>query len=513
MTRRLAALGTILLLAQGALAQDVALKSERTRWRLTIERLDLDRENLGLVGAHYDVLEPFSFLPGVYTGIGGFAAVTGRSGGFFTGGVTLGYLREVIESWNVDVGVFAGAGGGGGGTGRTDGLFLRPHFAIEREIGLVAVRAEAAFVEYGPGEFDDLHLALGISLPSESLQAREGSRGRHIPAEAIAERRLRVAPSYLLLDTGSDDSLRGGGGFDDLQMVGVNVDYFVNEWLFFPVGIWGAVNGDVAGFGLALAGFGVSLPLFADGVRLEAKAMAGAGGGGDVDTGGGFGWQGMAGLHASATSRVGVSLMAGLTDFPDGDFDATTLSAGLTWTARSPELRLDYPRSRLLQEGLSTEDVDVSTTRFQVLNKTYVPDGSAKRTDGRDLEDTIQLIGLGVEQPITSWLSVTAKGYGAYLGDAGGYGELLGGLRYELRPFADERHAFSAAAEAGAAGGGGVDVGSGLLYQFTGGYRWQFSDQFSLYLEAGYAEADRGSFEAVAYQVGLAWSLQRAWFR
>ena len=58
-------------------------------------------------------------------------------------------------------------------------------------------------------------------------------------------------------------------------------------------------------------------------------------------------------------------------------------------------------------------------------------------------------------------------------------------------------------------GGGGVDIGSGLLYELTAGYRYQVSPLFAITAEAGGVNADKGSFEAGVFQLGINWSMQR----
>ena len=74
--------------------QEIGLVSERTRLRFTLERVDSDGGTLDLVGAHYDWLEPFDVVPGLYVGIGGFGGVAGDQGGFLSGGVTVGFRQH-----------------------------------------------------------------------------------------------------------------------------------------------------------------------------------------------------------------------------------------------------------------------------------------------------------------------------------------------------------------------------------------------------------------------------------
>ena len=87
------------------------------------------------------------------------------------------------------------------------------------------------------------------------------------------------------------------------------------------------------------------------------------------------------------------------------------------------------------------------------------------------------------------------------------------GLKAEIEPHGLEGHYFFVLAETGAAGGGGVDVGSGWIYNFSVGYRTRLTDSLLLDLEAGRFEADKGSFSGVTYTIGIGWDLNRAFLK
>lgn len=514
MSRTLASTAALLLgLAAPVFPQDISLTSKLTRWRISAEHFSVDaNENLGLVGVHLDVLEPFRAVPDVFVGAGGYAAVVGNRGGLVLGGLTLGYTRELWEHWNVELAVFAGGGGGGGGQ-EFDGFVYRPHVALEREIGLLALRVELAKLEQPDGELDDTHLAFGFTLPSELLLARETGRSRLIPDEALIERKIRISPAYLVLDPDSGSQLDSGPATSDIEMLGIRLDYFVSDFLFFPVEAYGAIDGGADGFAMGMAGIGTSWPTPWERARVELRGLVGTGGGGGVSTGGGYLWQARAGIAAELIGNLSLELGGGLTSFPDGDFDATTWTAGIGWSSRSPELSLDYPRSRLLREGVSGEDAQVTTSRFQLLNKIYSPPSSAVKKDGSEYDSALSLIGLGFEQPVSGRFALTGRAFSAYDGDVGGYAEGLLGAKYEVSPFGDDAHSFSVTGEAGAGGGGGVDVGDGLIFHLSAGYRFAFGERLSFLFDIGKVEASDGSFEGESYTFGLAWHLPRAYFR
>ena len=516
-TKRMKALcgALLVLLASSVAAQDdVQVESRPTRWRLTWERFDPEDDlDVDLVGVQYDVMTPILRLSSLYASAGVFTAVSGNRGGFYAAGIGGGFAQRLGGGWIVDLGVLAGGGGGGGGE-RMDGLFVRPSVALEREFRSFGVRVEAAHLDFPDADLRDTHVAAGLTLASELLLGREGDAQAPLPQRALRERPLRVVPTAMRLELEDGTRRKSGRGLgDSIELLGLEADYFLNDWIYVPAAAFGAIDGGVAGFGCALAGLGLSLPLVGDALRVEAQASAGAGGGGDLDTGGGFLWQALGGLHFESPFGIGLSARAGLLSAPDGDLDATAFTAGLSWSSRGIELAYDYPRDGLASEGIDQEFAGIDHPRLVIANKLYSPDADAHREDGEAYERSIELVGVGFDQPLAEWLFLTARAYTAWDGDVGGYAEGLLGLRLETRPFRDERHAFSFGGAAGPAGGGGVDVDSGLLFDWGGGYAFSFTESLALTLRAGRFEAHHGSFEGELYEIGLSWDLRRPFLR
>ena len=79
--------------------------------RFSFEEIDMPDagEKMGLysIGA-YDQLNSW-----LYGGITLYGAATGRRGGFFTGGYSLGIEHHLSDNWILDAGSYVGAGGGG----------------------------------------------------------------------------------------------------------------------------------------------------------------------------------------------------------------------------------------------------------------------------------------------------------------------------------------------------------------------------------------------------------------
>ena len=504
------------LIAGPASAQDITLDSHPTRWRLTLERFEADENNdLGLVGLHVDLLDIWpSEVPGLYAGVGGHGAVTGTTGGLFYGGATLGWLRELYPGWNLDFGMMVGAGGGGGAdTG--SGLVLRPHAALERVIGLSAVRLEVAYLDFVNGEIEDTHLALGLSLPGEILEARQGRPPEFIPPSELIWRRIRITPTLTRLSPSSDSVMTDGEPMEeDVDLAGVELDYFLGEKLYVPFEVNAAVGGGAGGFLTAMTGLGISWPLGIPGLSVDGKVLLGAGGGGDVDSGGGFLWGANAGLAWAILRDVSLQLLGGYLSAPDGEFEGATASAGVSWSPRAAELAFGYPREALARQGLPASEARLDPMRIQLLHKSYFPSNDAHKENGGELDDALQLLGIGIQRPIgilQQDFAVTAEAFAAWDGGVGGYAEGLLGLQYELAPFKDARfHRVTLRGAVGAGGGGDVDTGPGLIYALSAGWRFQYSQSIALSADIGSVEADTGSFHAEAFTLGVSYVLNRA---
>ena len=307
----------LLLVLSGAsvAAQEIQLQQKHTRWRVGYQEIEADgKEDLGLIGLHYDVLGVLDVFPALYLGAGGFVGATGNSGGFFLAGLTVGGIWQPAPMWILDSGVFAGGGGGGGGLAET-GLAMQPFVAIERSFGLYGLRAEFAYFDMD--EFEgDWTASIGFTLASELLIARDRRQTGRISFDSIVRRETRVGARTLWLRPSDDSVTRGGDPMTvDIGTVGLGIDYFLDDYIHFPIEAYGAVRGDVGGFVMASAGVGVSVPI-TRGTSFEIAASAVTGGGGNVSTRG-AGWHARAGVRTNVLPNVALEVMGGALSFPD----------------------------------------------------------------------------------------------------------------------------------------------------------------------------------------------------
>lgn len=510
---RLSPLIALCLLGSSSLAQDIELQRTHSRWRLGLETLDADdRGDAQLVGVHYDLLGVLDDYRPFYAGVGAYTQFAGDLSGVFAAGFTSGVRYPIDPNWGFEAGVFLGGGGINNRSGQR-GWIARPFVALERRFTRFGLRAELAYFD-----IDDLDgslgFSLGLTLPSEWLVAEPSQLPDRIPKSALVPRETRITPRFVSVNPSSSAESRDGqalGG--DFELLGLGLDYFLNEHWFLPVEAYGASGGDVDGFGLALVGIGYRQPIAGRRLDLEAKALVGVASGGQVNTGGGLGASLGAGLRANLTSQISAELGSSILTAPNGEFSATTVSLGLSWSAFPIELSHSYPRGKLWDSGISDEDATIGDTRLGVVSKFYSPTSDSRTKSGTALRETISLIGLELVEPINELFSATGRTFVAWNGEVGSYREALLGLRVSHSTFEKPEYVFSFGFEAGAAGGGGVDVGSGLLTNLNVGFQYVLSSNSRIQLEYGRSKAASGSFEAESVSVGMSWNLRRAMIR
>jgi len=470
------------------------------RYRFSYEDIPVSSsEDMGTVGVHYDT-KPFDTFSDVYLGFGGFGAMAGDRGGFFTGGATLGVhsfldVPNMADNYAFDMGFFAG-GGGGADAFPGGGLMLRSHLMLEKELDLVTLRygfSRTDFPNTTNSNDSDTHISIGLSIPERNFSSKIFKDAGVTLKEHQMSR--RIVPVMMWYSPDSDAKKRSGGALTaDISLLGFQQHQYLDDNLYRTFEAYGAGGGGTDGFAKVLGGLGVNYPVF-NWVNVDAKLSLGMAGGGDIDTGGGLIIQPMAGLEIPLFSHWSLKPMIGKTYAPDGNFSATTTELGITWTGNKV-----------------TRDTDVfrpSETNFSIRNKTYFPDDSARTKSGGIYSSQINQLGIELSKPVNDWLSLSGSAYGAYGGGVGAYAEGLFGVKLEPKGMYNNSNQLDWSPllryEIGVGGGGGMDVGEGLIHQWTIGVEY---DNFlgGAAFEFGRMEGlDGGTFGANVLQLGFTW--------
>lgn len=509
--RRLCALSFgVLCMAAPAWAditESAVLRSKPALLRMSYEVLDIGpSETMGLAGVHYLV----NVHPNWYVGASGFGALAGERGGFFTGGFTVGTGKRFASKWLLDAGLFVG-GGGGGAALQGGGMMLRPHLGISRDMGSVMLGAGVSYVKFPDGGIDSTQLNLSLGIPFEVHYGRASDVGKPVHSNDLFGLKLQqaewLATAGEYHPTDKAQTTAGAAMTSPLKRVGFEYRRHLDAHRYYFVETAGAIDGQSDGYAELLAGAGYRVALLSPRLHLGASLAAGGAGGGQVDTGGGLVAKARVGLDYDFTPSLKLGLEGGRIESV-GSFGANFY--GLSLGYRVGELSA-APRGgdgQSIGDGQSMNDVRLAGWRLISVHHTSF---NAARKNGN--HQNLSLVGLKIEKFLTDAFYLTGQAHGAYAGDAGGYAVGLIGAGWEIPLRNDGRLSFNAELTAGAAGGGGVDVGGGAIIQPQVGLTWRLSQQFAARLEAGRVIALEGKLDSNVIGVGLIYEFSRPEYR
>ncbi len=479
---------------------DVAKKPPT--WRNRILRFSFEEIDMPDVGEQmglYGIGAYEHFNPWLYGGITAYGAATGRRGGFFTGGYTLGMESKLTDKWYVDFGGYVGAGGGGAAADG-GGLHIRPHIGIKYNFNWGLLGLNYNYVDFPNGDISSDAIALSMDFPFSSLIDNSEDNGLttndYFGADwsNLSRHRSHLAARARAYSPANGSKTVSGRSLNNtLGLVGVEYSYFLNEKWFTTFETAGAAIGDVGGYAELLAGLGYRFPLTQnDRLAMLPSLSIGGAGGGDVETGGGFVARANLGLEYRLFTGLSIIMDSGYLTAPDGNFDTQYVGFNLAYVM---ETFAQDQRGAPLEE---TKLIKTTRWRFRPAHQWYF-DAQRKGNFSRDM----QLLGGKIDWMLGDCWYLTGQGLSAYGGGAGGYSEGHWGLGV-VSPSWKNWHLFGEML-IGAGGGGGVDSGSALLYKPSVGFEYKLNNDFSLQTGVGKVISREGNLNANTLDVSLIW--------
>ena len=482
-------LQTMLVAQQSVNTQQFLEKPYSTR--LSYETIAVSTaESMGLMGVQ---LELNNFLrENYYLGIGGFGAIEGDRGGFFTAGITPGIRHAISARLITDIGLFLG-GGGGASAFPGDGLMLRGHGYLGYKLLKSHVWTGVAWNQISS---KDLGLQWSVALSRQLsilLKDPQPVITTKIPNSAIANLKktalqLEIA-QLLYLPTAKYQGRNNSSIGDTISLLHLQIE---KQW----VADWQAVmslsgaNGDGAdGYGSILLGLGYSKHYQRWSWYKQLKL--GMAGGGNIDTGGGLMINSLLGCRVKLFNQWWGSSSIGYLDAYDGKFSAWNITTGLTYFFYQHHY-MNKGEEISKKQLVSTQKTQ--TFQWFIENKTVIPKHSLTTKGGDTYEETIQFFGCGAKLPLRSNIDVLVATYWAYDGNVGAYAE--GDIGLSFQRSISKSWTTGVDVSIGAAGGGGIDVNQGTIHQETLMLAYQLKRQTKLVTKAGW----QGAFSSDGFQ-------------
>ena len=267
------------------------------------------------------------------------------------------------------------------------------------------------------------------------------------------------------------------------------------------LGVYGAVRGRRGGF--FTGGGQIQLdktlsPYFS----LGAEGFIGGGGGGSAPQGGGLMLRGA--LYTLLNVRdqhfkIGYSQIR----FPSGNINSSQLFVG--YRSEFKSLFLPGRSNKILPEFLDKlHNMHISSDpqnfSFQISN--YFPSGEAMTVNDKPIARQLNLVGVRYQDNLISNFWFDFETGAALGGGIDGFAQVFSGVSYKI-PIS-QRWAWSSGGLVGAAGGGNVSTGGGVIVKAYTGPEFMFTKDWSLFMHMGYLVAPDGKFAASTINLNIA---------
>ncbi|VAY86336.1 hypothetical protein MNB_ARC-1_990 [hydrothermal vent metagenome] len=294
---------------------------------------------------------------------------------------------------------------------------------------------------------------------------------------------------------------------ENLGLLGTSYVYdFENYYL--GLGIYSAVSGERGGFFTGGIEGGYRYRFLND-FTLDAGVFLGGGGGGSAPQGGGL----MLRPHIGITYDVldyKVGLGVSKVKFPNGDIDSNQvyLQVAIPFDVvhkknKNSPMILDDIKNFMKDSG---KDLGWSDTYFSLTIQRYMIPNGVKNTSGALVKEDMSLIGFEYGRDFTKNIFAFVETAGAGGGGADGYAEILGGVGYK-QPLG-KNYGFTVQASLGAAGGGRVDTGGGVVHKESLGLYMALSKKLVASTKLGYMGAIDGEFKATTFRINFDYKLK-----
>lgn len=453
-----------------------------------------NEKNMGFTGIHYNLkINSWS-----YAGIGIYSAITGIRGGFFTLGINAGVQQKITEKLFIDAGVHFG-GGGGASAPDGGGAFILPHLNAGYNFKYFSTTAGYSFVNFfDKGAIKSQQFNVGVQIPlsfdtATNFKENEEYKGSFKLDALIKNSDWNTSSNTisLLVHLNNLDVKKGSYKGKIMRLAGFELNSYLNKNMFFFVKADGAYHGIKAGYMDVFIGAGYHASLYKNGTNILAKFGVGAGGGGGVDTKGGFLIYPDLSIEQKIFDNTYLSINKGFLMSPDAHFSSSTLGFGLKYY--------------LDKDGISSTEKTFSVGKFKDLEVILKHDlyPNAKRDNKGGFSQNMHQISLQINLFLNKYVYAGGQTSFANFGDAGAYAEGIVGLGVQSTTFFKNTTSVFIQFLAGAAGGGGISTGQGLIVKPSIGLNYKLTDKLNIRGGLGYVKARGGNLSNTYFNLGI----------
>ncbi len=433
-----------------------ALTTNNT-FRISYQNLKFQNEHLGLLETSY----LFNFN-NFYGGIGVYSAVSGKRGGFFTGGINIGY-KYPISSIFLDIGSFIGAGGGGAAP-QGSGLMIKVYSGIMYKYKNLAYGININKIKFKDGSINSTQLGFILDYNFKDYYFLK-------PVYFIknADTANLIFTPVLKIYKPINSKTTTEEKQSKFAVIGGEVKkLYSTHFIYFEAA--GAFEGQSDGYAELLFGIGKKFKY------LNIKGFIGSAGGGKVDT--------KSGLLAGMEISKNFSLLHTSVGFlkSDGTFKAYYIKTGIN------------KKFNFVIPGKKSFKIIPEKFNIKIYSQSYLPSNTIRKNRESKRLDVLN-INLGKYINKSSQIFINAAA--AYNGDSGGYAVGSFGYEYEYKNIFTQ-------ISIGAAGGGNVDVGGGIIAKATLGYKIK-----NFFVSVGRIKALKGKLNTTTLSVGYSFDFYK----
>lgn len=452
--------------------------------------------NMDFSGIHYNLM----INNWGYFGTGFYGAVNGIRGGFFTLGINAGIQQKITNKLFIDAGFHFG-GGGGASAPDGGGAFILSHINLGYSFKPLSITGGWSYINFfDKGTINSNQLYASIQIPLSFDYTHFKNHNTNFSLDELLDSNWNQPANRMsLLVHANNLFVLGNSQFSNktkikgktIRLAGFELNSYLNNDIFFFAKADGAYHGIPAGYMDIFIGGGYHLSMNKNRTNILAKFGIGAGGGGGVDTKGGFLIYPDISIEQKLFDNLYASINKGYLMSPDSHFLSSTLGFGLKYYAD--------------KDGILSKNDDFKTAKFKGFETILKQElyFNAHRNEG--FRQDMQQISLQINFFLNKFIYGTGQTSFANFGGAGAYGEGIVGLGIQSKNFLNDQLSVFGQVLGGAAGGGGISTGQGLIIKPSAGLNYLLNNKLQLRGELGYVKAYKGKLSSAFANVGFSY--------